>query len=381
MFFFAHSFFFINFAAVIQIGKHIEILLLSNDCVIVPGLGGFVTHSVDARYDEEDCVFLPPFRTLGFNPQLQINDSLLAVSYVEAFDIPYPEAIRMIEAEVEELKQIIAAKGKYELKGIGCLYHDGENHYTFEPCEAGVLTPSLYALSSFDFSKLQKSIAEKQQEELSISSTLQETNKTEDRNEAEAAQEEAIYYDADFDEDNYIRISKSAIRNVIAAAAVLFIAIMFIVPRDSMNGYYSHMSTWSSELIQRLMPKDTSSETIKIKPQPKVPVAKKQEKAQQIDTCKVEQKIEAEQAKQTKETKKADYYAIVLASAISKKNAEAFTNHLKAKGYDEAAIYDNGNLTRVIYGSFASESLAYDSLRKLRDDSDFTEAWVLKIRN
>ena len=61
-----------NFAHVIELERHIEILLLSNDCVIVPGLGGFMTHHIDARYDEQDNMFLPPLRTLGFNPQLNI---------------------------------------------------------------------------------------------------------------------------------------------------------------------------------------------------------------------------------------------------------------------------------------------------------------------
>ena len=43
-----------NFALVIELDRHIEILLLGNDCVIVPGLGGFMAHHADARYDEED---------------------------------------------------------------------------------------------------------------------------------------------------------------------------------------------------------------------------------------------------------------------------------------------------------------------------------------
>ena len=51
----------------IELDRHIEILLLSNDCVIVPGLGGFMTHHVDARYDADDQMFLPPLRTLGFS--------------------------------------------------------------------------------------------------------------------------------------------------------------------------------------------------------------------------------------------------------------------------------------------------------------------------
>ena len=107
-----------NFAVVIELERHIEILLLDNDCVIVPGLGGFTAHHVEARYDEADGVFLPPLRTLGFNPQLKINDSLLVQSYIEAYDISYPEALRRIESEVDELCQRLANDGYYEMTDI-----------------------------------------------------------------------------------------------------------------------------------------------------------------------------------------------------------------------------------------------------------------------
>jgi hypothetical protein len=78
----------------IEIHRHIEILLLANDCVIVPDFGGFMAHHIPARYDADDLSFLPPLRTLGFNPQLRMNDSLLVQSYVEASDLSYAEALR-----------------------------------------------------------------------------------------------------------------------------------------------------------------------------------------------------------------------------------------------------------------------------------------------
>ena len=87
-----------------ELERHIEVLLLSNDCVIVPGLGGFVAHHVQAQYDERDHSFIPPTRTLGFNPQLVINDSLLVQSYIDTFDISYPEALNSIEQEVKTIK-------------------------------------------------------------------------------------------------------------------------------------------------------------------------------------------------------------------------------------------------------------------------------------
>ena len=64
-----------------------------------------MTHNINARYEEQEHLFLPPLRTLGFNPQLNINDSLLVQSYIEAYDISYPEALQRIEDEVEELRQ------------------------------------------------------------------------------------------------------------------------------------------------------------------------------------------------------------------------------------------------------------------------------------
>lgn len=94
----------------IEINRHIEILLLSNDCVIVPGFGGFMAHHVDARYDGTDNMFLPPLRTVGFNPQLTMNDSLLVLSYVETYDMSYPEALRRIEDEVAEIRQTLETR-------------------------------------------------------------------------------------------------------------------------------------------------------------------------------------------------------------------------------------------------------------------------------
>ena len=138
----------------IQIQRHIEILLLSHDCVIVPGFGGFIAHHVDAHYDKDDRLWLPPYRTLGFNPQLTLNDSLLVQSYVEAYDMSYPDALRQIESEVEELKGILHTEGEYEMDSVGTLSVNIDGNYEFAPCEAGILSPEVYGLADFSFKRL-----------------------------------------------------------------------------------------------------------------------------------------------------------------------------------------------------------------------------------
>ena len=44
----------------IELAQHIEVLLLENDCVIVPGFGGFIAHYAPAmRVAEENLFRLP----------------------------------------------------------------------------------------------------------------------------------------------------------------------------------------------------------------------------------------------------------------------------------------------------------------------------------
>ena len=57
----------------IELAQHIEALLLENDCVIVPGFGGFVAHYAPATHVKEENLFLPPTRIIGFNSQLKLN--------------------------------------------------------------------------------------------------------------------------------------------------------------------------------------------------------------------------------------------------------------------------------------------------------------------
>ena len=76
----------------IELAQHIEALLLENDCVIVPGFGGFVAHYAPATHVKEENLFLPPTRTIGFNPQLKLNDGVLVQSYMSAYDTSFADA-------------------------------------------------------------------------------------------------------------------------------------------------------------------------------------------------------------------------------------------------------------------------------------------------
>ena len=340
----------------IELDRHIEILLLSNDCVIVPGLGGFMTHHVDARYDADDQMFLPPLRTLGFNPQLTMNDSLLVQSYIEAYDISYPEALRRIESEVEELKQHIDAAGSYELNDIGELALNEEGKYLFTPCEAGILTPDLYGLSGFEMKPIVTALP------------VAEENKEEEVEETHAAVLGGMTTDEDDDDERALVIKMSWIRNTVAIAAAVLAFFLMTTPVSNSDSTQMNMGNLNNPLLVQKPHKPAVKPDTALKITPDTTAAK----------------VVAEVKKDTvaaQPEKKQTGYCLVLASQVSMKNAKAFVEELHKRGFTEAEILVSKNMTRVVYGHFDTMNAAYNRLNRVRDNKGFEEAWVLKLKD
>ena len=352
----------LNFAHVIELERHIEILLLSNDCVIIPDLGGFMTHYIDAKYDEEDGLFLHPLRTLGFNPQLTINDSMLALSYVEAYDISYPEALKRIGDEVNELKQHIQNEGSYDLNDIGTLALNEDGKYVFTPCEAGILTPSLYGLASFELKTLLPSrheVVEPKQEEPSanvipMASATEYTNLEEEENE----------------EEDVVKIKFSWIRNAVAVAAVLLAIFLLALPTGKTEKMTRTISNLNNTILFGMMSKDTNTSTIEIKAEDISKAPAKVDTILKRDTIKTGPSVQPETSRKG--------YCIVLASYVSKQNAQTFVEILKKKGLDSVEIYMNKDVRRVIYGNYPTQAAAYNALQSIHHHKELAEAWVYK---
>lgn len=361
----------------IELERHIEVLLLNNDCVIIPNFGGFMVHHVEARYDEKAHIFLPPYRTLGFNPQLKMNDSLLAQSYIEAYDISYPEAIKRIESEVDELNQILDNEGEYELNDIGTLHRNEMGSFDFVPCDAGILTPYLYGLSSFELESLSsikakrnKEVIEAEKETTNIPTGIQAlekanifanqsslSNKTEDKQE---------------DQEKSIRISISMLRNA-AAVAILFVVLM-LIPTPLSNKKDKLIQTeLNTSLLYKIIPNDVITEKAGVNPLEKITSKPQPESTKEVKAKEVVEEVNSPQKQET-------FYTIVLASRITKKNAEAYTESLKNKGLENAEMIAKGAHVKVICGRYESEKEAYKAMNKLNNNPDFADCWVTKIQ-
>lgn len=354
----------------IELERHIEILLLWNDCVIVPGFGGFTASHVPARFDEADNTFVPPLRTLGFNPKLNVNDSLLVQSYTETYDISYPEALKRVTEQADELRQHIQNEGSYTLNDIGTLYLTESGGIGFIPCEAGVLTPELYSLGSFEMTRLagspnasgQGAYHEATQEHAVATVDVDTVPQDTGTPETDATDGE--------EEERTISIKLSALRNM---AAVLIAVAGFFMLSAPVNNSKSAMQVSQMEcgIVSKLLPDNgkKAAEAAEAKPNTMQPTARAAAESPKTSA-----------AETVADEAESSYFCIVLASRVTHKNAERFAARLVADGYKSARVLcEKNRAVKVVYGNFKTLTAAYNALKGFCGDESFQDAWVYNV--
>ena len=324
---------------VIELSKHIEILLLDHNCVIVPDLGGFVAQDMPARYIEQERLFLPPHRVVGFNPQLIFNDGLLVQSYMHAYCTGYDEALGMLQLTVGKLKDQLHSKGEYELDGIGKIYLNAGGQYDFVPLEAGVLSPSLYSLDAVTVKKRQVAVQEAGEEEpLRV----------------HRASQPSKHYT--------LSINRELVNYVAASVVAVFFYFLWATPLADST------TVMSTQEASMLFPQAIHKVAKPVVPENNLQNA--------VSTSTVQEEENADNGAAVI----ADApYTLVLASRIPEGNAQRFVTDLQDNGLNDARVLKMRKIVRVVYGSYPSEQAAHEQLRMLRKDhAEFADAWVLR---
>ena len=388
-----------------ELARHIEVLLLENDCVIVPGLGGFIAHNKAAEFKDSANVFCPPVRTIGFNPQLIINDGLLAQSYMQAYDTDFPDASRKIESLVSQIKDSLYKNGQAELENIGTLYYTMAGVYGFEPYQNAFFSPSLYGLGSFSISPLSelKPVKETIVEPRIMIETVPSSD--EDRK-AKAKQRHIIK-----------RMAEHAVG--IAAAVILFFVLSVPVENTYLDNS-SYASLGAETMLDAIRSKSMATASLETKDikqnnkqnirnnvntlrpvavksvkvekaEPKIskevkasPAAVKKEtiKTETVKTEAVKTETVKAETKSTKEVQKSNTVQnkglfVIVASLQTMQDAEKELAKFKKQGYNEATILASDNRYRIALYRFTDKSKAYEKINELRKDEQFKTAWLL----
>ncbi len=348
----------------IELARHIEFLLVENDCVIVPGFGGFIAHYVPAKWVAEENLFLPPTRIIGFNSRLKMNDGLLVQSYMETFHTHFSDANKMVERAVGKMRTALHEDGKVDLPNIGELSCSIYETYDFTPYDHKLTTPSLYGLDSFEFKKLEKTSECKKE-------PLLPANEGEGKKRLHLTQVAAIAAAILLLFFLSTPIEKTEKRETNYAQL-----IYGTLPEELGKGVFANGSGQSIHSTGNTKEDSLSSQTTthfsdntQVKKEEIVPVTVKEVKVNKqpilLDTS------------PTDITQKSSYH-IIVASVGREEDAQMMAEELITKGYQDAKAIIGDGKKRVCIHSFTTSEEAYQALAKLRENEAFQDAWVLK---
>lgn len=419
-----------------NLANNIEYLLLSRNCVIVPGLGGFYAIDTPSRWIGVEDVFLPPVRHIRFDSTVTTDsDDFFIRSLAEIYGWTIEVARKRCQKMVEEFHKTLILEESIDFGSIGVFSIEDDAEIVLNSCECGVITPDYYGLDTLPFvnikpeervMKVQKTIMEIIPEQIIPSAS--DSQPSADKSKTGTHEKDDSHYT--------IRISKSAVNYAMAVAATIALffvmrpatttpnqplqqmarPVMFLQPEmikqdaptavlqtveddaellsltdedtniDDLGGVLidvtdeiENESTTAeptpAEKVEAPVAKPTETKAPVAKAETKAPVAKPVET--KVPVAKpVETKAPVAKPVETKTTSTGSTYCIVLASGVSKPNAEVYVSKL-AKDNIRASIIE-GDLRRVVIDGFATYEAAHQHMATLKATGNCLDAWVLK---
>ena len=383
--------------------RHIDLLLRDNDCVILPGFGGFIAHAVPAYYVKEEHTYYPPSRSISFNAAITMNDGLLAQSYMKSYGVDYARATYLIDVAIDQLRDVLDEEGVVELPRIGCIKQDIHQALQFTPEAAGIASSAHFGLGSFSIKELSQLYQVTAETIKKPESIITHTERTID-----------------------VHINKHVLRQVLYTAAVFLLLLMVALPTgtekmtDIASLHFADASVTTSnepvrteEVVIEVMPESlpavtdltetvtepipsTDNTPIIIEGTPtateETPVVAEESQAiqptedmtevlpQPAETTAVAEVVPAatEQSIAVAPTKT---YHIIVASLPSRRGADETLNQYVSKGYTSASLVERDNRVRISLIQFTDKDEANEYLKTLRENEMFQNAWLLAVRN
>ena len=356
--------------------QHIENLLPEHDCVVVPGLGGFVQNEVQARIQPGARLFYPASKEIGFNPRLKFNDGLLAQSYQESKGLSFEEANASIQNAVLEIQGKLEAGKFIRLGRTGTLFMI-EQQLIFRPDHHNHFFPEAYGLTPFTFPLLNKPVANEEKASVQAPTFEKELEMPIEK----ASHQKDAKTKTSRDEFIHIRFSRSRVRQLLAGAAVFLFLILFAKPAGIPSGnqeagmLHNYLSA-PSKVVPVSVPDETATPSVKDSnlTEPNAHAS--------VPTPGV-QKAPTTLASVVAQNAQPNTYYIIVSAFFQKASAKRWiAEHEGESIVKDAAIVVGDGHARVYVKSFSSEVDANQFLSEFTSShSEYASAWVYSSKN
>jgi hypothetical protein len=385
----------------IELAHNIEFLLLENDCVIVPGLGGFIAHYQPAHYEAAEHRFYPPVRNIGFNPQLIMNDGLLAQLYMQKHHTDFPDATYRIQHAVEALKDVLFDEGRVQIPGVGELCFNMRHAYEFHPMAEGQKSPALYGLGAFTLQPLSQKfrpevfpapgLAEEQGRQRRILSGRRWASHL-----AAAVVAVMLFFalsspveNTYVDNGNYASLGTDGLFDAIRSQSLLANVLNPTPDQDKKV----NQTTKQNNKTDKKKDKTSSSKKDKTntsKKQDTTPVKVGEEKvpaknetpakngSAQNGSMQNDPTQNAQQQPEVSTSSSNSLYYLIVSSLATLADAQKELSNFVNKGFTNATIVEGNGRYRISLGGYSDMNTANSKLKELKKDNAYQNAWLLR---
>lgn len=327
-----------------KIKDYIKELLFTNQGVVIPGLGGFVSEYEPAAFDVNENSFIPPSKKITFNPKYSYHDNLLTEFISEKENIDKEKSMQNLEDFVKDVKTRLIKGEKIDFPEIGSLSQNIKEEILFEQDTKSNLLSDSFGLTSVKT----KPIVNPQ------------------NNVAKAVKP--------------IKQKKSYKKLIlISSSAIVFLCLV------TLSWLLTEGFTDFSLISSNEKPNPEPSNNIIINtPEKNLDSIAQADSVKALINQSIDENTDKKDAlfytEPEKEAPKPKYseFHIIAGSFKKIENAEVFSSKLRDKGYEPVIIHSGENLIRIAIFSYTDETEALTKLYSLRESSDIKSFWILK---
>lgn len=368
-----------------EISNYIKELLLLDECVILPGFGGFISKYKPAEIDNAQSCFIPPSKEIVFNSNLIHNDGLL-INYTAIVNrISYKEAKGIISDFICKIYTELEKNNTVYFGEIGSFKYDPKGNILFEAEHSSNLLIDSYGLPTFHFPVI---------EEMDVPHTIEKKFKdrggirTIFRHPVTKGVLIGIPVIAAFavitlktDLLPGLREKYHTLNNVITDTIKNYNKLYnpiseeatLIYKTNKRNALYYHEPAKTREKMEQpVKTVTTSADTISAKPVI-ITTGENKNTPQEISNNRT-----TEQPNNRTVSASHDKYYLVAGSFGNHNNAKAFSSRFSSKGYSAEILQQEKGLYRVALKSFTDRDSAAKELALINSkNTDFT-VWILQ---
>jgi nucleoid DNA-binding protein len=353
----------------VKINQIIKELLLSNDTVVIPELGTFVTQYQPASIIEKDGTIVPPTKLVTFNPKIKTDSTNLLENFISANQgIDFVSSKKQIEEFVKASEAKIKMKGEVELDGVGILFNDSNDKIAFKQISNESLLIQNYGMSSVTIPE-----ATEKQPITSNKKVVTKNKKT-------------------------VTVKKSGktLRRILIAVPFIALLVLFIL-------YYQNILNWGNKVIGKIFNKaikeqtdnnlsdniDESDitndeliiDTTEVNDKDTTQNVTSDDNNDDNKINKDENKLKDENISNVTEINLGDSYKkyyLIVGSFNNKLNAQIKVDELTTKGYTTEILTNDPTRFRVSIGGFNKVDDAIEQYKKFVIKYESKDIWMLR---